>query len=131
MLNRKEKKIVHACADAFFPPDGPIPISGSQAALVPYFDSYLQRLPRIRGFLGRLLLLFIQLSPWIFGPRRVRFTHLLPHERTRLLEDMSNSTWYFRRIAALSMRTMLTLGYFAHPRVLEYIKPSHKGKVSE
>ena len=118
MLSRYEKKIVVACANALFPPGGPIPISGSDAGLVPYLDAYLKALPWSRALLGRLLFVFIQLSPWIFGPRRVTFTRLFKKERVRMLHEMSISALYFRRVAYLSMRAMLTFGYFAHPRVV-------------
>ncbi len=116
-LTAKEQAIVAACADTLFPPGGPIPISGTQAGLVAYFDRYVARLPDGQGVLIRLLLWFVEHGPWVFGPRPTRFTSLLERDRLAVLEGMRTSPIYFRRIAFLSMRTILTMGYLAHPDV--------------
>lgn len=122
LLIGKEQAIVAACADAFFPPGGPIPLSGSEAGLVEYMDDYVRRLPEGQALLVRLLLEFIEHGPWVFGPKRVRFTSLGERDREAVLESMRTSPIYFRRIAFLSMRTMLTMGYLAHPKVAEAMK---------
>lgn len=116
-LTAKEQAIVAACADTLFPAGGPIPLSGTQAGLVAYFDRYVARLPEQQALLIRLLLWFVEHGPWVFGPRPVRFTSLPERDRLRVLEGMRTSPIYFRRIAFLSMRTMLTMGYLAHPEV--------------
>ena len=106
-----------ACADTFFPEGGAIAISGTQAGLVKYMDDYLRRLsPRSRYLVG-LLFTFIEHSPFVFGPRPRRFSKLSPTHRLRCLRSMQQSRIYFRRIAFLSMRTMLTMGYLANDRV--------------
>lgn len=117
LLSAKEQAILAACADTFFPPGGPIPLSGTDAGLVEYFDGYFERLPDTQRVLVRLLLFFIEHAPWVFGPRRKRFSSLPLADRLRVLEAMRTSPIYFRRIAFLSMRTMLTMGYLANPAV--------------
>jgi hypothetical protein len=117
VLNRKEQAIAAACADALFPPGGPIPLSGTDAGLVAYMDAYYLRLPFGARSLCRLLLHFIEHSPWVFGPRFARFTRLRPEERIAALRDMQTSSIYFRRVAFLSMRAMLTMGYLANGEV--------------
>jgi hypothetical protein len=117
MLSRKEQAIVAACADALFPAGGPIPISGTEAGLVRYMDRYLLRLPPLPRLLGRLLFHSVEHGPWVFGPRRARFTRLRPEERRAVLYAMAESPFYFRRVSFLSMRTMMTMGYLAHPEV--------------
>ena len=119
VLGAKEQAIVAACADALFPPGGPIPVSGTEAGLVAYLDAYIGGLPGTPRLLGRLLFQSIEHAPWIFGPRRVRFTRLRPEERIEALRAMYESPLYFRRVSALSMRAMMTMGYLAHPRVAE------------
>ncbi|HTJ84285.1 MAG TPA: hypothetical protein VL400_21340, partial [Polyangiaceae bacterium] len=47
----------------------------------------------------------------------VRFTSLDEEGRLRVLESMRTSPIYFRRIAFLSIRTMLTMGYLANADV--------------
>jgi len=122
LLNRKEQAIVSACADALFPPGGPIPVSGTEAGLVGYMDSYLGRLPRVPRLLVRLLIASVEHGPWIFGPRPARFTRLRPVERVAVLRAMARSSLYFRRVSFLSLRTMMTMGYLAHPEVQRRMK---------
>lgn len=117
LLTNKEQAIVSACADALFPTGGPIPVSGTEAGLVRYMDGYLGRLPRLPRLLARLLLLSIEHGPWIFGPRPARFTRMKPIERVAVLRAMARSSLYFRRLSFLSLRTMMTMGYLAHPDV--------------
>jgi hypothetical protein len=117
VLNRCEQALVAAVADALFPPGGPIPLSGTEADILPYFDGYVRRsLPRQR-LLMRLLLIFTEYSPLLFGPKRRRFTRLSQGERLDYLERCSVSNVYFRRIAFLSFRTLMTMAYMAHPEV--------------
>jgi hypothetical protein len=117
LLGRKEQAIVAACADALFPPGGPIPVSGTEAGLVAYMDAYVRRLPPLARLLVRLLFRSIEHGPWIFGPRPARFTRLRPAERVAVLRAMATSRMYFRRLSCLSMRAMMTMGYLAHPEV--------------
>lgn len=118
-FSRKEQAIVAACADALFPPGGPIPFSGTEAGLLAYMDRYVGGLPPSPRLLGRLLFQSVEHATWIFGPRRVRFTRLRPEERIEALRIMAESTLYFRRVSFLSMRAMMTMGYLANPRVAE------------
>lgn len=122
LLNRKEQAVVAACADALFPPGGPIPLSGTDAGLVAYMDRYLAGLPALPRLLGRLLFHSIEHGPWIFGPRRVRFTRLTQEERVAALHEMFESSMYFRRVSFLSMRAMMTMGYLAHPLVAKKMR---------
>jgi hypothetical protein len=119
VLTAKEQAIVAACADAFFPPHGPIAISGTEAGLVEYMDDYVRRLPVGQGRLVRLLFHFIEHGPWVFGPRPVRFTKMSQDERLRVLDLMRRSPIYFRRVSFVSMRAMLSMGYLAHPVVID------------
>lgn len=122
LLGRKEQAVVAACADALFPPGGPIPLSGTQAGLVAYMDRYLSGLPALPRLLGRLLFHSIEHGPWIFGPRRVRFTRLTHAERVAVLHEMFESSLYFRRVSFLSMRAMMTMGYLANPEVAKTMR---------
>ncbi len=116
-LTRKEQAVIAACADAYFPAGGPIPISGTEAGLVAYMESYMDRLPSTTRFLSRALLLIVEHGPLFFGPRFARFTRLSPEERIASLKGMGESSIYFRRICFTSMRAMLTMGYLANPTV--------------
>jgi hypothetical protein len=117
VLSAKEQAIVAACADAMFSASGPIPLSGTDAGLVAYMDAYLRRVGAGQRALIRLLFQFLEHGPWVFGPLRARFTRLPPAAQAATLDGMRTSSIYFRRLAFVSLRTMLTMGYFADPRV--------------
>lgn len=121
LLSAKEQAIVAAVADALFPAGGPIPVSGTEAGLVAYMDTHMRRVPRSIRALLRLLLAFIEHGPWLFGPRRVRFTRLRSEERAPALKDMEKSSLYLRRVSFFSIRTLLSMGYLANPAVVKSI----------
>ncbi len=71
------------------------------------------------------LKLLVEHAPWIFGPSRTRFSALGLDARLAVLQRMHESPIYFRRIAFLSMRTILTMGYLAHPDVMAAMRMVH------
>jgi hypothetical protein len=117
LLSAREQALVGAVANAFFPPGGPIPVSGTEAGLVAYFDGYMRRSEPLPRFMIRLLLVYTELSPLLFGPRHVRFTRLSLNEQLVALEGAGLSDIYFRRVTFISMRAVMTMGYLAHPKV--------------
>lgn len=124
-LSRKEQAVVAAVGDALFPPSGPIAVSGTQARLVPYMDDYVRRVPAHTRTLMRLLFVFLEHGPWVFG-LRPRFTRLSQEERIAALARMSTSPIYFRRVAFLSTRTVLCMGYLASEDVQRAIGLSYR-----
>lgn len=122
-LGAKEQAVVAAAADAMFPEGGPIPLSGTQAGLVRYMDRHVADLSSRQRALVKLLLWFVEHGPRVFGPsRRARFTRLSHDERARALASMRTSSVYFRRIAFLSLRAMLTMGYLANADVARHMR---------
>lgn len=120
-LSSAEIRLIEAVADTFFPSDGPIPRSGSRAGIVGWFERHFAMSPPSQLRLMRLLLRFTQLSPLLFGPRHARFTRLRPHERFAFLATMADSRIYFRRVALLSLRTLMTMAYLSDPEVMATI----------
>jgi hypothetical protein len=121
VLSEKERAIIAACADALFPPGGPIPLSGTEAGVVEYMDRYVARAPRHTRALLRMLFHFVEHGPWVFGPHRARFTRMQHEQRCAALDRMARSPIYFRRVAFLSLRTMLSMGYIANSEVARSI----------
>lgn len=117
VLGAREQALLAAVADTLFPPGGPIPVSGTEAGLVRYFDGYVRRSEPLPRFMIRLLFLYAELEPLVFGPRRVRFTRLTPEERLAALDSAGRSDIYFRRVTFVSMRAVMTMGYLAHEAV--------------
>lgn len=120
-LSQPERTLVRAVADAFFPPGGPIPVSGTEAGAVDYFDGYVQRSSTRQAVLIRLLLAFTELSPMIFGPRRQRFTVLSHDERVRFLDTARSSSIYFRRVSFVGFRALMTMAYLANDEVARHV----------
>jgi hypothetical protein len=116
-LTGREAAIVGAAADAMFPRGGTIAESGNDAHVVQYLDVQFGMVSRKNRALMRLLFLFIELSPLLFGPRRVRFTRLSVSNQTLTLERAAASRLYFYRLTFLSLRTLLCLGYLANDSV--------------
>jgi len=120
-LSAGQARLVAAAADAFFPPEGPIPRSGEQAGCVAWFDHHLERAARRQRWLIRLMLTFVELAPLFLGPERRRFTRAGAAARIAVLERMATSRFYFLRVVFLSLRALMTMAYLADERVIEAI----------
>lgn len=120
-LGRRQQALVAAVADTLFPPGGSITLSGQQAGLVRYFDQSYSELPRDKRVLLALLFVFTEYAPWIFGPKRGRFTRLGQADREAVMNAMATSSIYFRRICFLSLRGVLCMGYLANQDVARQI----------
>lgn len=121
-LARHEAALVEAAAEVVYPPGGDVAPSGVEAGLVPYTDRYLGAIPTVPRRLVRLLLLLVEQAPLVFaapgrGGRR-RFSALSPQQRMAALEGWRTSRLFPRRLVFTSLRAILTMGYFGHPRVL-------------
>ena len=116
-LSRREQAILEAAGNAFCPPGGPIPLSGSEAGVVHYFDAYLGRSSRRQIVLMRLLFAFTELSPLVFGPRHRRFTRLSQDDKIEHLRQASLSRVYLRRVSFVSLRALMTMAYLANDEV--------------
>jgi hypothetical protein len=115
------RKVIAACADAFFPPFGPIPISGTDANLVNFFEDSVLHAPKLQASLLKLLILFVQYLPLILGPTRKRFTSLSQKQREETLSKMSLSNFAFLRTCFQSLRMIFCMGYFEDKRVSRLI----------
>lgn len=120
-LTAGETRLIVAAADAFFPPDGPIPRSGSEAGCVRWFERYLELSDRRQRLLIRLMLAFVQLAPLLLGPERRRFTRQSAPARIAFLARASKSRIYFLRVVFLSLRAMMTMAYLSDEIVADAI----------
>jgi hypothetical protein len=116
-LTQAERTVLGAAANAFFPPNGPILMSGCDAHVVEWFENYVTRSLPTQRILIRLLFVFTELSPLVFGPKRARFTKLSQAERIEVLDRASRSSVYFRRVTFTALRAMMTMAYLCNPMV--------------
>jgi hypothetical protein len=125
VLMRGEVAVLRAVSEAMFPPGGHIEDSGPEADLRHYTDRWMAASqPRIRTLM-HLLFFLIEHSTVLFpapgrGGRR-RFSSLSLEQRIALLGAWGGSRLYARRLVFLSLRSILTMGYFAHPPVLRQL----------
>ncbi len=124
-LNPREQALIGAVADAFFPPVGPIPVSGTEAGLVEYFDRYMERSGGRTAFLMRLLILFTDLSPIVFGGGWKRFPHLCRAKQIQHLQQASISSVYIRRVSFVSLRALMTMAYLSNDEVARHMNMRH------
>lgn len=119
VIARREAAFLEAAAEATFPPGGAIPLSGRDADLPGYADSFLVSLPaHLRLQVRAMFMLFEQAT--IFFPAkgrggRRRFSSLSAEQRVEALEGWSRSRFFLRRLAFTALRAVLTMGYLGHP----------------
>lgn len=116
VLSAKEQAIVSACADALFPQGGALPLSGTEAGVLPFFDSMLRELPMQNRLLIRALLRLLEHGPWVINAR-ARLTRQSPRARVDTLRSWSQSRFYLLRTAFIGIRALLTMAYLENEDV--------------
>jgi hypothetical protein len=125
VLRRREVASLAAISEAMFPPGGHIDSSGLDADLPAYIDRWMEvSPPRVRVLMH--LLFFLVEHATLFFPApghrsRRRFSSQSLEQRSAVLGAWGDSRLYLRRIVFMSLRSILTMGYFAHPPVLRQL----------
>lgn len=115
-LTAREQYLLAKSAEAFFPEGGSLP-SATEAGVVQYLDRMFAQLPKQQKILIRLLFVLIEHGPLIFGPLKGRTTRLSQEARISYFRSWEESSIYFRRLAFLSLRSLVTIGYFSSQSV--------------
>lgn len=115
-LSAREQHLLAKSAEAFFPEGGALP-SAAEAGVVQYLDKMFTQLPKQQQLLIRLLFVLIEHGPLIFGPFKGRTTRLSQEARINYFRSWEESSIYFRRLAFLSLRSLVTIGYFSSQQV--------------
>jgi hypothetical protein len=122
-LARREAAFVVAASDAMFPAGGEIPESGTDAGIPEYIDGYVAAVPSRQKLLMRALFFLMEHVTILFpapGPGgRRRFSGLSDEQRLGALEGWRTSPSYNRRMVFMALRSLITMGYFACPPVLQ------------
>lgn len=125
-LMRGEVDFLANAADAMFPPGGAIPYSGVEADLPGYTDRLVTAShPRIQVAMHALFFLVEHATAFFPAPGhggRRRFSSLGRDQQVAALEGWEQSRFYLRRVVFTSLRSILTLAYFAHPPVLRQLR---------
>jgi hypothetical protein len=135
-LNEGEMSVLRACAEALLPAGGAISLSGVDAGVVAYFDQLIARVPATTRVLLRVLIGFVEYSPWMFGPFKAQMTRLSLADRMKVIQGLSESRIYLLRTAFVALRTVLTIAYFGNAEVnrsigvVTELDPFHLGGVA-
>jgi hypothetical protein len=125
VLIRPEVGFLAAVSEAMFPPGGHIRSSGLEAELPAYIDRWMAVSQRRVRLLMHLLFFFVEHATLLFPApgrrRRRRFSSLSLEQRVAVLGAWGESGLYLRRMVFMSLRSILAMGYFAHPPVLRQL----------
>ena len=116
-LERRECGIVAALALALFPPGNSLGIDGLQARVPEYIDRMLAGMERDKAEDMKAMFLLFEHGTLAFGLRVRRFTELPLRAREKYLRRWERAGVYSRRMLVAALKSMLGMGYFAHPNV--------------
>jgi len=125
-LRRAEAAFLSAVAEATFPEDGAVPLSGRDADLPGYVEHYFEVLhPGKRFQIHLLLTLFEQATIFFPAPGRLgfrRFSSLSGGQQLAVLQGWAESRFFLRRVVFTALRAVLTLGYLGHPSAARHLR---------
>ncbi|HUT54503.1 MAG TPA: hypothetical protein VM658_14025 [bacterium] len=114
-------RIIEALSELIIPDGGRLPISVSESTSYEFLAKYLRdQYPGSRLGLKALLVVF-DLAPLLFIGRFSRFVNLPPQGKELYLEDWCSSRIYYRRMVVVLLKTIIGMGYYNDPQVLEAI----------
>lgn len=121
-LTAREFATVRAAANVIYPAGGGIPASGDSARVGLHVDQFVRAQTSGNRLLMRLLFVAIEHATLVFPPhgsrRWRRFSALDPAQQLAYLDGWRLSEVAPRRVVFMSLRAILTMGYFADAGVL-------------
>lgn len=121
-LAARELATVRAAARVIYPDGGANPASGESARVALHTDRFVAAQPASNRLLMRLLFFAVEHATLVFpadGPSRWRrFSSLGGDQQLAYLEDWRQSELPARRLVFMSLRAIVTMGYFADASVL-------------
>jgi len=121
-LTAREYATVRAAALASYPPGGAIAPSGLEAGIPAHVDRFVAAQQPATRLLMRLLFVLVEHASLVFpAPGRGgfrRFSALDEAQQVAYLRGWQRSALLPRRLVFVSLRAILTMGYFGDPGVL-------------
>jgi hypothetical protein len=121
VLAPREYATVAAAALASYPRGGAIEPSGLDAGIPAHVDRFVAAQPPATRLLMRLLFVLVEHATLVFpapGLGFARFSSLREDQQVAYLQSWQRSRLLPRRLVFVSLRAILTMGYFADPAVL-------------
>ena len=114
-------KIIEALYQTLIPDGGRINIDILETGSYEFLARYL-RDQEACGRIGLIaLLILFDLAPFLFIQRFSRFVNLGPQEQEMYLADWGASRLYHRRMILILIKTIIGMGYYNDPKVLNKI----------
>jgi hypothetical protein len=114
-------RILESLYECMIPDGGVLPIPVRETNSVAFLAKYLRDQEPIGRFGIKLLFIVFDLAPLIFIGRFSRFVNLTPQEKELYLWDWYASRIYYRRMVTVLLKTLLGMGYYNDPKVLQAI----------
>lgn len=118
VLSAGEGRIVAALAEAMFPRERGVGVSGAEADIAAYVDDYVGALPAFeRGQLRALLVAFDRGFGLFRARPSQRFASASLPERRDYVESWARSSTYTMRMVFEGLRTVMTIAFAESPAV--------------
>src|SRR5262249_22531223 len=120
-LGPSDAAILDAVVDTLLPADGAFALGGAQTPLASDLTDYCAAL-NVHGVLGLVVLLrCLEYGPYLFGPRRFRFTRLSARERERYLAGFETSRIGVRRQVIAGLKLIALLHFYDYPQARQAV----------
>ena len=119
-LSQDEHDFVQAAAEAWMPPGGDPPLSGSEAELGRFFDELTAAMDPASG--RELKLLLQALDDLTLPTHLSAFRHLPLEARTTVLAGWLHGDQWLLRNATVAVLVLIGEGYTLHPGVVERLR---------
>ncbi len=122
ILHKKYRAIFLAVAEAYFPAESGLKLSGSEGInpdFVSRYFGYAEDDLRL-GFKG-LLFFLDSIAPFLAGKGLKKMRNLPLKERIDVLEKLENSSNYILRYLILTGKTLISMFYYDNPETWEDI----------
>jgi len=121
VLGRYHGRIIVALSRCLIPDGGELPVSVNETLAHEFLAKYLRDQAAGARLGIKMLLLAFDLAPVLFIGRFARFVNLTPQEQELYLQDWYASRIYYRRMAMVLLKTLMGMGFYNDPKVLDAI----------
>ncbi len=115
-LTPAEFEVLRAVADAMVPRGGAFALGAEDVGVAEAIDGLLHYFPADLRVGFRRVLWFVRISP-LLSLKFTTFTGMSPEERTAYLRGWEESRFYPRRIVITMIKLLVTMVFYADPRV--------------
>lgn len=120
-LSAKDVHILSKIADVFFPKDGEIPYSASDADVVGWTDAHFSRTSHETQKIFKIALHVLEISPRLFFFSFHRFSALSETNREKFFESLYHSRSFIKTVLYQFIKVPCSLAYYSNEKVKQSI----------